>query len=480
MTLSTKMSIKPVGRVAILFFILSAHAQSSPDVTIQAFRPKGVRVSIQDPEKKLNQFVFQGNVNRNINVNDVGQISGEVIKPTNGAWVFEDPTISLKPGDVINYYVFVTRERKGYVNDNLTFTVTELVDPSSPAKPSSPDCKSTVTEVAGGKVCAGQVIFEDNFDRLQDLWYIEQYIPDQPDYPFVSYQRPPKSQTVAVDNGYLRIAPQLQQDLAGFSNSSILSGTLDLTSGCTSRTTYSSKCSVSAWGASILPPVVTGRLTTKLAFKYGVVEVRAKLPKGDWLYPDIGLEPLMNKYGFMNYASGLIRIAGARGNNELNLGAEDLSNKVLYGGPIMDFDCRGHLLRKRSAAKPWSNDFHTYSARWEPGRITLAVDGIEWARIEPSANGFQGLLGRDCPLPRDLLATGSNMAPFDDYFYLTLGVAAGGISEFPDGSYTSGSRPKPWRNPGRKASLNFWQDIEAWWNTWTQPLIVDYVRIRAI
>ncbi|CAK1544893.1 unnamed protein product [Leptosia nina] len=472
---------KPVVRSLILYLVLSyAHAQFNiPEVTIQALKPKGIRVSISDPENKLNQFVFQGNVNRKIGSNDVGEISGEVLKPKNGVWVYEDPSISLKPGDVISYYTYVTRDRKGYVNDNLSFTVTELVDPSRP-NPSTRDCKATVTEVAGAKACAGQVVFEDNFDSFrEDLWYIEQYIPEQPDYPFVSYQRPPRSDVVSIKDGNLRIAPQLLINQPGYSNNSVLSGSLDLTSGCTSRTMYLSRCSTSAWGASILPPVVSGRVTTKIAFKYGVVEVRAKLPQGDWLYPDILLEPLMNKYGFMNYASGIIRIAGARGNVELS-GSQDFSNKLLYGGPILDFNCRNNLLRTKRNDFPWSNDFHTYTLRWEPGRIILAVDGVEWARVEPSASGLQGLLGQDCPVPRDLLATGSDMAPFDDYFYLALGVAVGGITEFPDGTFTSGFRPKPWRNPGRKAALNFWQDEDAWWPTWSQPFIVDYVRIRAI
>ncbi|CAG4962880.1 unnamed protein product [Colias eurytheme] len=453
------MALKLFGRVLILFLV-SAGASGQfniPDVTIQALKPKGIRVSIPD-DSSLSLFVFQGNVNRGIKNTDVGQISGEITAPKRGKWVFEDLNIDLKPNDVINYYVYVVSNRKGYFKDNLSFTVKELVDPSAPA--SSPECRSTLTQVRDGKACAGQVIFEDNFDRLnEDLWYIEQYVPEQPDYPFLL---------------------NFFKTFRGFSNNSIYSGTLDLISGCTTRSTYSSKCSTSAWGANILPPVVSGRLTSKLSFKYGLVEVRAKLPRGDWIFPDILLEPLLNKYGFMNYASGIIRIAGARGNSELMFGNDNIGNQVLYGGPIMDFNCRQYLIRTKYSGNPWSNDFHLYAVLWEPTRITLTVDGIEWARVEPTTNGLQGQLPRDCPLPRDLLNTGTSMAPFDDYFYTTLGVSAGGISEFPDGIYTSGSRLKPWRNRGRKAMLNFWQDMDAWWPTWSQPLVIDYVRIKAL
>lgn len=56
---------------------------------------------------------------------------------------------------------------------------------------------------------------------------------------------------------------------------------------CFYRCTSSAEvCMKHAWGADILPPVVSGRITSKgFAFTYGIVTVRAKLPQGDWLYP---------------------------------------------------------------------------------------------------------------------------------------------------------------------------------------------------
>lgn len=40
-------------------------------------------------------------------------------------------------------------------------------------------------------------------------------------------------------------------------------------------------------GSNILPPIVSARLTTKnsFSFRYGVVEIKAKLPHGDWVVP---------------------------------------------------------------------------------------------------------------------------------------------------------------------------------------------------
>jgi len=35
----------------------------------------------------------------------------------------------------------------------------------------------------------------------------------------------------------------------------------------------------------VLNPVMSGRLMSKATIKYGMVEIVAKLPRGDWLWP---------------------------------------------------------------------------------------------------------------------------------------------------------------------------------------------------
>ncbi|CAG9561447.1 unnamed protein product [Danaus chrysippus] len=469
------MAVTGLGRIfafVLLFVHLNDAQFTVPEVIIQALRPKGIRIYIPD-SPNVSLFVFQGNINKKIGENDVGTLSAEVTKPTDGKWLYENPSLDLKVGDVINYYVYVVSDKKGYLKDNLSFTVKALESPSS--NPAA-DCRNTPSVVRNGKACAGQVLFEDNFDSLrEDLWQIEQYIPDEPDFPFVSYQRPPNAPTVAVEGGYLKIEPKLQQDLPGYSNNSIYMGKLNLLNGCTA---ISSKCQIEAWGASIIPPIASGKLISKtFGFTYGVVEVRAKLPQGDWIYPDILIESLFKKYGVTNYASGVIRIAGALGNQQLSAGNVEMGNKVLYGGPIMDLKCRKSLLSKKNSNKPWGDDFHIYTLRWEPERITLFVDGEEWGRTEPAASGLRGKLGPNCDAPR---AAATDLSPFDDYFFLTLGLTTGGVTEFDD-EITSQGIPKPWRNSGRKASLRFWQDMSSWLPTWRQPaLLVDYVRVTAL
>ncbi|KAG6465398.1 hypothetical protein O3G_MSEX015125, partial [Manduca sexta] len=230
------------------------------------------------------------------------------------------------------------------------------------------NCQPSRTKLRDGSACSGQTLFEDNFDSLNEsVWQIEQYIPNtHPELPFVSYQHLTTGQTISTAGGILQITPKLQQDLPGFTNDTITSGTLNLNSGCTST---ESRCEMTVDGADILPPVASGRITSKtFAFKYGKVYVRAKLPQGDWLYPEILLEPFLKKYGSPHYSSGVIKIATARGNRQLYYGQDDYSNKLLYGGPIMDLDCRETLLsgKLRSDGSAWGDNFHVYSLEWTP------------------------------------------------------------------------------------------------------------------
>ncbi|XP_049874248.1 beta-1,3-glucan-binding protein-like [Pectinophora gossypiella] len=475
------MALRRIGRLSVFSLLLLfgfINAYEIPTVNIQAFTPKGFRASIPDAPN-VGLFVFQGNVNRQIGKKDVGALSGEVLEATDGRWVFSDPNIQLKVGDVINYYVFVSVNSAGYLKDKLTFTISELEDRGAPIQPAVQECRPSKTIIQGRTACSGQTIFEDDFLTLrEDLWQVEHYVPlEHPEFPYVSYQK----QTVSVENGHLRIAPVLQQNLPGFNNESIYSGELNLFEGCTAT---ANECAVRASGASILPPIASGRITSKgLVFTYGTVHVRAKLPQGDWLYPEILLEPIRKKYGNL-FASGVLKIASARGNRELTVGVNDFGNKVLYGGPIMSYSCRQYLIQSNrlSNGKMWGDDFHVYTLNWTPDRIVLLVDNEEWARIEPLGNGLQGRFPPNCrDVPRSFLAMGSKMAPFDDNFYITLGVAAGGITEFRDDYYTQGYRPKPWKNQGRKASLYFWKDMENWLSTWETPeLLVDYIKVVAI
>lgn len=99
-----------------------------------------------------------------------------------------------------------------------------------------------------------------------------------------------------------------------------LTRTADGDGSCTAQntsTTYLSSCSIRSniTSHAIIPPVRSARLTTKgsKSILYGRVEVTAKLPKGDWLWPAIWMMPRDSVYGTWPL-SGEIDIMESRGN----------------------------------------------------------------------------------------------------------------------------------------------------------------------
>jgi beta-glucanase (GH16 family) len=89
---------------------------------------------------------------------------------------------------------------------------------------------------------------------------------------------------------------------------------------CTANQTspaYNIECSVlsNITTRVVIPPVRSARLTTqgKKSIHYGRIEVTAKLPKGDWLWPAIWMMPEESIYGPWPL-SGEIDIMESRGN----------------------------------------------------------------------------------------------------------------------------------------------------------------------
>ncbi|XP_069359058.1 beta-1,3-glucan-binding protein-like isoform X1 [Maniola hyperantus] len=438
---------------------------------LRALHPTGFRAYIHiSGDVQTKGVIFNGVlIGRK---NRTKSLWGSAIKQARGGWIFEDPHLALKVGNTISYHILIAdgisrsikeKDRNSYTLYGFVFSyqVSVLEDPLAPET----DCTPTRTKVRGRYVCAGELIFEDNFDKFrEDLWRIEQYIPvDHPDHPFVSYQRLTSDPNVFVANGTLHIVPKLQENLLK-GEESILSGHLDLSDGCTRK-----MCSKEASGQDILPPIVSGRLTSYLfSFKYGIVYVRAKVPKGDWLYPEILLEPLLKKYGgkFGGKFSlpEILKVSLADGNRVNN---EDYSlvYQIFNRAQLGLGNCGATQTESttRFDHEFWGDDFHEYVLRWTPDEIKLTVDGDKyfyWRRPSLCEN-----------IPTSAF----------DYLHVTLGVAAGGVAEFPDNSSTDNGKPKPWRNGDPKASLRFWEERHSWLSTWTQrSLIVDYIKVVAL
>jgi beta-glucanase (GH16 family) len=112
-----------------------------------------------------------------------------------------------------------------------------------------------------------------------------------------------------VKDGALNIVPSLTStatDLQfGVNNNTYL----DLGQSCTVSTPENCIIASTSNTSITIPPVRSASITTrgKVDMKYGRVEVVAKMPTGDWLWPRISLVPSDDHYGAFP-ASGLIDV----------------------------------------------------------------------------------------------------------------------------------------------------------------------------
>jgi len=99
------------------------------------------------------------------------------------------------------------------------------------------------------------------------------------------------------DNAYtdeqgLHIVPTITTEVTNITNAQLLNGyTLNLTADGICSSNYLSDCVAvsNSTNGTIINPVRSARLTTqgKHNITYGKVEVVAKVPRGDWLWPAI-------------------------------------------------------------------------------------------------------------------------------------------------------------------------------------------------
>ena len=103
--------------------------------------------------------------------------------------------------------------------------------------------------------------------------------------------------TSFVKDGKLNIKPVLTEDKIG-ANFVRAGGDYNVWGGypnsCTSNSFYG--CERGSDGNHYINPVMSAKVMTvdSYPFTYGRVEVKAKLPKGDWLWPAIWLLPRYN------------------------------------------------------------------------------------------------------------------------------------------------------------------------------------------
>ena len=146
----------------------------------------------------------------------------------------------------------------------------------------------------------------------------------------------------------------------------------------------------------------SARMVTKNKgdWKYGRIDVRAKLPVGQGLWPAIWMLPTDEVYGGWP-RSGEIDIME-------NIGSEPnrVFGTIHYGHDFWRFNSQG--IEKEEGEPNFAEEFHVFTVLWDEDCIQFQVDGQNVG--EPNT--------RSTVLPTTY--------PFDQNFHLLLNVAVGG------------------------------------------------------
>lgn len=144
----------------------------------------------------------------------------------------------------------------------------------------------------------------------------------------------------------------------------------------------------------------SARIATKnkVNFLYGKLEIKAKFPKGNGLFPAIWLLPCEDSYN------------DRRKNGEIDL-AEMLGNnpKVIYGVAHYSFNNKKKSYKKYSdGITDYSEGFHVYSIEWDSQKIDWLIDDKVYFTFNFN-NSFD-----------------ETYDPFNKRFYLIINLAIGG------------------------------------------------------
>ncbi len=156
----------------------------------------------------------------------------------------------------------------------------------------------------------------------------------------------------------------------------------------------------------------SARLNSKYAFKYGRIDIRAKLPIDSGTWPAIWMlgknvnEPggyFASTYGTVDWpACGETDIMehGIFGSQSINYVQSTLHTPSSHGNSVNN----GGII-----ASDLANNYHVYSLNWSPNQISFLLDGVLYYTYNPTIKD-------------------ATTWPFDKEQYLLLNIALGGVA----------------------------------------------------
>ncbi|KAL7558132.1 hypothetical protein ACA910_003343 [Epithemia clementina (nom. ined.)] len=318
------------------------------------------------------------------------------------------------------------------------------------------------------------VLFYDDFDTFDLSQYQhENTLAGGGNWEFQLYRN--NRTNSFVKNGKLHIRPTLTEEWVPDLGAVSMYG-LTRESDCTSHFDYGCQ-------RQQANPISSARINTRtFSFTTGRLEVRAKLPRGDWLWPAIWLLPKYEQYG-MWPASGEIDVLEATGNAPgyaETRGVDSMLSGLHWG---LNFAENKKDLTMTSYTLPsgdFSQGFNTFGlVRTETGLYTYVNDDsnrvleVDWS----DGTSFFERGGWDANHWDNPWEGRGPGAPFDQEFFLTINLAVGGTSFFPEGY------GKPWNDTSTTASQDFWAAKDQWYPSWQEndpTFQIDWIKVTAL
>ncbi|KAH8316436.1 hypothetical protein KR067_008046 [Drosophila pandora] len=94
-----------------------------PAAVVSTLSPQGFQVSIPD-EEGITLFAFHGKLNKPIDNLSDQDWAADIIRPTKGRWVYENRDVSVRPKDVLYYWLTVRYHGKDY---HATHQITRFI-----------------------------------------------------------------------------------------------------------------------------------------------------------------------------------------------------------------------------------------------------------------------------------------------------------------------------------------------------------------
>ncbi|CAG2057183.1 unnamed protein product, partial [Timema podura] len=109
-------------------------------VSFRANKKRGITETVDDASYRTDDlgvqlFAFHGSVNKPLYDLEAGDMSRDVLTPHQGRWVFEEPGLRLRPGDIVYFWLYVQVDGLGYRKDHQYWIVKRVEDGPGVADP---------------------------------------------------------------------------------------------------------------------------------------------------------------------------------------------------------------------------------------------------------------------------------------------------------------------------------------------------------